>query len=558
MINIPSLYSQSVNSGIIIEKDENYMNINEKKIINKIPNNIKSMVYRTTIFSSKKNYFPLCEIEKYFCKECNSIPVISLKNEKNNIYYDIYVNCYCDNGHQQKIKLNEFLKKNTKKEFISKNDSNNDNFITKIKEKINSFTNNMNFLQEIIRKSENSKNESIIKENIDEIKHLFKYYKELNELEKNLTSLLLNTYQIKNLDLKNKRNIHQVLNFNENYIDLNLNETQIFSLLLSYLKNPQNFCLKANENIYEQMEIKYHNKDLFMNEIKSLDKYKLKARIKQDINTIILFNEDIIILSTMNKSIVFYNLEENKIIEKILEIKQINDVIKLNDNLIIYNIENIIKICKISISPFSYQTIQNLYSHNLKINKIINFFNGFITCSEDGYFKIFERVNYEFEEIKNIKAHDNGITSILLAKDNKIVTVSHKDKKIKLFQSNNLLNFIDDIICKNNKNCLFNILQNSILLYGIYNLFLINLNNFIIQEKIDVLICSVNVSSNSILAGDKFGEIIQYIIINENDNRINLKNVIPFHNCEINYITQFDDYIISSSIDGDVQILKYQ
>jgi hypothetical protein len=121
-----------------------------------------------------------------------------------------------------------------------------------------------------------------------------------------------------------------------------------------------------------------------------------------------------------------------------------------------------------------------------------------------------------------------------------------------------LLNFIDDIICKNNKNCLFNILQNSILLYGIYNLFLINLNNFIIQEKIDVLICSVNVSSNSILAGDKFGEIIQYIIINENDNRINLKNVIPFHNCEINYITQFDDYIISSSIDGDVQILKYQ
>ena len=36
------------------------------------------------------------------------------------------------------------------------------------------------------------------------------------------------------------------------------------------------------------------------------------------------------------------------------------------------------------------------------------------------------------------------------------------------------------------------------------------------------------------------------------------KNMLKIHENKINYIIQFNDYIISSSIDGNIQILFFQ
>ena len=489
--------------------------------------------------------------QKYFCSECSSFPLLSLKYENTEKFYDLKIKTYCENNHESKINIKDFLSKNTKNEITENKNPYFDNKIyNNIKEKIKVFTINLNLLKEI----------GILLENkIKELNQLIKSYIELNDLEINFTNLLLENYKNENLNEKYSNNILESLNFNDNFLELNpLDDIQLIDYLFFYLNRTNSCFLKPKDNDIQSYLNYSTNSNESCNDMRNLQNYKLKQKLNQKIKKILFLNSNIILM--INKSIIFYDIDSNKTIFEINENGNINDIIKLDDNLIVYNVDNIIKINKIDLSLAKNNIIQSINSHKLPINKIINSENGFITCSKDKTFKIFNLdINKKYKEIQSIEAHNNDITSILLHNNDQIITASHIEKTVKLFK-NKIIKTLN-LVCNNSRDCLFNLNQNTILIQGIDNLYLINGDNFTIDKEINTL--NINISYISIydiyiLMGDSSGNLIQYINKNK-DVFKNEKSVITLSENDniINFITQLNDLIIVSFINEEIQILKF-
>ena len=563
---ISSIFSNEINSlkkennnlkNIINENNKHKLNleneisslknaINELKLQleqNNSNNNILSSLDENSIIMNKNNNnHIITSYKKYYCTKCNQIPLLYFTYNKNEQYYDLLINYKCKNNHEDKLKISKFLNKNIKEEYYGNKKSNYDiNLYNKIKEKIESFSNNIKLIKIIGKKYE---------QKINELNKLIKYYEELNNLEINFTNLLLDTYKNENLDNNIEENIIQILNFNDNYFKYrNLNDMQLLENLFIYLKKTNNFFLKSN--IYQNSSVSTNNTS-FIEENEDLNQYDLKLTIKENnINKILILNEDIIIMISNHNSIIFYNINENKKILEMKESKIINDIIKLNDNLIVYNIEKKIKILNINSNNYKIIDTWDL------INKIINYDNGFIITQFDTFI-IFKYNNKKYEEIKKIKLNNKEITSIISFHNNKIITISYEDSNMRLFESFNNTQSLK-IICNKSKDCLYFIEPFYIILYGIEILYLINANDLIIINQINNFILSfIHISNNNILISDDYGNLFKYILNKLNKDFMEYKYNITTHNQKINYITQSDNYIISSSIDGQIQILKHK
>ena len=563
---ISSIFSNEINSlkkennnlkNIINENNKHKLNleneisslknaINELKLQleqNNSNNNILSSLDENSIIINKNNNnHIITSYKKYYCTKCNQIPLLYFTYNKNEKYYDLLINYKCKNNHEDKLKISKFLNKNIKEEYYGNKKSNYDiNLYNKIKEKIESFSNNIKLIKIIGKKYE---------QKINELNKLIKYYEELNNLEINFTNLLLDTYKNENLDNNIEENIIQILNFNDNYFKYrNLNDMQLLENLFIYLKKTNNFFLKSN--IYQNSSVSTNNTS-FIEENEDLNQYDLKLTIKENnINKILILNEDIIIMISNHNSIIFYNINENKKILEMKESKIINDIIKLNDNLIVYNIEKKIKILNINSNNYKIIDTWDL------INKIINYDNGFIITQFDTFI-IFKYNNKKYEEIKKIKLNNKEITSIISFHNNKIITISYEDSNMRLFESFNNTQSLK-IICNKSKDCLYFIEPFYIILYGIEILYLINANDLIIINQINNFILSfIHISNNNILISDDYGNLFKYILNKLNKDFMEYKYNITTHNQKINYITQSDNYIISSSIDGQIQILKHK
>ena len=509
---------------------------------NNSKNNIISVIeeFNNSIINKKYNNNIITSYKKYYCTKCNQIPLLYLTYSKNENYYDLLINYKCKNNHENKLKISKFLNKNIKEEYYGNKNNNYDiNLYNKMKEKIELFSNNIKLIK-IIGKTYEKK--------INELNQLIKYYEELNNLEINFTNLLLDTYKNENLDNNIEENIIQLLNFNDNYFKYqNLNDMQLLDNLFIYLNKTNNFFLKPN--IYQNNSISTTNTS-FNDDNEDLNQYDLKLTIKENnINKILILNDYIIIMISNHNSIIFYNINENK---KILEMKEsniINDIIKLNDNFIVYNNEKNIKI--LNINSYTYDKIVT----SELINKIINYENGFIITQFD-YFTIFKYNIDKYEEIKKIKSNNKEITSIISFHNNKIITISYEDSNMKLFESFNNTKSLK-IICNNSKDCLYFIEPFYILLYGIETLYLINSNDLIIINKINNFILSfINIYNNNIIISDDYGNLIKYTLNKLNQDFMQFKYNISTDNAKINYITQSNNYIISYSIDGQIKIFR--
>ena len=509
---------------------------------NNSKNNIISVIeeFNNSIINKKYNNNIITSYKKYYCTKCNQIPLLYLTYSKNENYYDLLINYKCKNNHENKLKISKFLNKNIKEEYYGNKNNNYDiNLYNKTKEKIELFSNNIKLIKIIGQKYE---------QKISELNKLIKYYEELNNLEINFTNLLLDIYKNENLDNNIEENIIQLLNFNDNYFKYqNLNDMQLLDNLFIYLNKTNNFFLKPN--IYQNNSISTTNTS-FNDDNEDLNQYDLKLTIKENnINKILILNDYIIIMISNHNSIIFYNINENK---KILEMKEsniINDIIKLNDNFIVYNNEKNIKI--LNINSYTYDKIVT----SELINKIINYENGFIITQFD-YFTIFKYNIDKYEEIKKIKSNNKEITSIISFHNNKIITISYEDSNMKLFESFNNTKSLK-IICNNSKDCLYFIEPFYILLYGIETLYLINSNDLIIINKINNFILSfINIYNNNIIISDDYGNLIKYTLNKLNQDFMQFKYNISTDNAKINYITQSNNYIISYSIDGQIKIFR--
>ena len=438
---------------------------------NNTKNNIISAIEEFNNLIIKKNNNNnniITSYKKYYCTKCNKIPLLYLKYNKNEKYYDLLINYRCKNNHEDKLKISKFLNKNIKEEYYGNKKSNYDiNLYNKIKEKIESFSNNIKLIKIIGKKYE---------QKIKELNKLIKYYEELNNLEINFTNLLLDTYKNENLDNNIEENIIQILNFNDNYFKYrNLNDMQLLENLFIYLKKTNNFFLKSN--IYQNSSVSTNNTS-FIEENEDLNQYDLKLTIKENnINKILILNEDIIIMTSIHNSIIFFNINENKKIYEIKESKIINDIIILKNNFIVYNVEKIIKI--FNITSYYCQIIDTCI---FTINKIINYDDGFI-ITQFNSFKIYKYNINKYIGIKNIKSNNKEITSIISFHNNKIITISHEDNNMKLYESLNNTKSLK-IICNNSKDCICFVEPYYILVYGNEILYLINSNDLIIINQI--------------------------------------------------------------------------
>ena len=489
---------------------------------------------------------------KICCSDCSSYPLLSMKYESTENFYDLKIKTYCENNHESKVNIKDFLSKNIKSEISENTNTHFDvKIYNNIKEKINAFTNNLNLIKEI---------GIIIDKQVKELNQLIKSYVDLNNLEINFTNLLLENYKYGNLNEKYSHNIIELLNFNDNFLEQNyLDDMQLFDYLFFYLNRTKNCFLKENGCDFQSCLNSSTNSNESYNDIKNLQNYKLQTKFNQKIKKILFLNSDVILM--INQSIIFYDIKSNKNIFEIKENGNINDIIKLNNNLIVYNVDNIIKINNIDLSLSSNKIIQTINSHKLTINKIINSQNGFITCSKDNTFKIFSLdLKKDYKEIQSTKAHNKEITSILLYNNDNIITASHKEKMVKLFKLKIIK--ILNLICNDSRDCLFNLNQNTILIQGIDTLYLVNGDFFTIEKEINTMninISYINIYDNFILMGDSSGNLIQYIN-KGNDVLKKEKSVITLcdNDNKINFITQLNDYIIVSLINGEIQILKYE
>ena len=465
--------------------------------------------------NSENNDAPSCTLNQIEnvkrCNQCNKIPLIELI-ERNNEYYIKY---NCENGHKDEINLEYYL--NNNKNSLNKIDC----FECKKKQENNflRFSYCINCKQVlcnncIFNHVENqhqyiplSRYDSTCLEHNQYFDH---YCKNCN---KNICLLCLNNHQQHNIILlsqifinddylqiiKNKENdIFKIKNIKNEIIEelkkqikliediylkyeknMNLLSCLINNLMNTYIYekklNNYNYEIIENlkliekikfpiidfgncKNIYEKSEkfISFYNKE--DNKINDNNKINIKKfnilnnKIsntlnyhKDAVNQIILLKDGRIASSSNDKSIIIYNKEDYSIQ---LQIKNLDsyvyNIIQGSNDYIFASIENgTISIFKLT-SLTSYQNIQNIKAHNNHVRKIIELKDGrYVSCSYDKTIKIWKFNNNELILDKTLN-QDNQISSIMELKENEIISTPNGNSSI-IFWNINELKIISQI-----------------------------------------------------------------------------------------------------------------
>lgn len=289
--------------------------------------------------------------------------------------------------------------------------------------------------------------------------------------------------------------------------------------------------------------------------IKKLETYTFSEK---EINNIILLNDGRLSLSCWYEGNIFI-FDKNFDIEIKFKVRTINYYTQLsNDNLIICGYQKIY-IYKIGVK--SLQLLEELHEHYDEVFKVIELNNkNLITCSKDGFIRIWQFLNDKYISIKKIYFCEDYKMDMVKTDDNKLIISAHGHRIINFFDMNNnfsLLTKINDIIAFN-----LNIIHN-ILFIGTYNgLYLINLKNckksylfenykyiksILPLKNGNILIgCHIekNNNSNNSNFKDWSGYIIEYKY--ENDNLNKIRAIKTNHTNVIKGIFQLKENIILS------------
>ena len=274
----------------------------------------------------------------------------------------------------------------------------------------------------------------------------------------------------------------------------------------------------------------YCLKILNNNKIGFITNYSLKIFNLQ------LFKEELTIKDPLNQFLYCEQLKDGNIIlssnRSIMNLYQIND--------------------------FKINNIQTIKGHLKPVIKIIELFNNnLISLSLDLTMKIWKKdLNNVYVNISSI-FYNNKINDVYEFKPNYIITDNinnsisiwdlKKEIKIDTLNNINVNSYINNY---------FLTINNLILNCGRNYIYLIDLNSFRLLQSIknnvnNLTICKFD--NNSFLIGNNKGEIIQYNLINNNIQLIEIKK--NAHNDYINNIIKLNDYIfISCGNDGILKI----
>ena len=581
--------------------------------------------------NSENNDAPSCTLNQIEnvkrCNQCNKIPLIELI-ERNNEYYIKY---NCENGHKDEINLEHYLKNNKNSlnkidcfECKKKQENNFLRFCYCINCKqvlcINCITSHTDKQHQI---NYLSRYDSTCLEHNQYFAH---YCKNCN---KNICLLCLNNHQQHNIILlsqifinddylqtiKNKeKDIFKIKNIKNEIIEelkkqikliediylkyeknMNLLSCLINNLMNTYIYekklNNYNYEIIENlkliekikfpiidfgncKNIYEKSEkfISFYN---IKEDNKINDNNKIKENIKKfnilnnkisntlnyhtdSVNQIILLKDGRIASSSNDNSIIIYNKEDYSIQ---LQIKNLDsyvyNIIQGSNGYIFASLySGTISIFKLT-SLTSYQNIQNIKAHNNAVNKIIELKDGrYVSCSYDKTIKIWKFNNNELILDKTLN-QDNSISSIMELKENEIISTPYGNSSIIFWNINELkiISQINQIECRGVWNIISKLLNDIIIVGGTKYIYLINNYNLINKIEINSNCYSVcYLYDGSILTGHKNGYIKQWDL---NNNELKLIGEKKVHDDRIRVISQLkNDLILSGSEDNKINIYK--
>ena len=536
----------------------------------------------------------------FYCKKCNSIPLIQIVPKEKDI--EIFCMCKCN---KKLLKYDTFMKnyyktnfdyskisdKNIFKEYIEK-----DPLYSSINDKkeinLEKLNTDFNFVIEKISDYNLELKTKIIWLLNNKISEIEKIYKqnEINNIKlQNIIRTLISNYKSNKKNSSNLKNLQYNTNFNfgyknETYNKLNfdknfLNLESLVNNVSNYLRS--NFILSSyNEQIHTIKTFYNHSKE---------------------VTSIIEVKPEILAASSLDNYIILLNLEKKKSIYKFIAHNNgVNKLLKINQNMISCGGDNKIKIWpKIDDKNLDLVNCERNYSLNTEelsiapinsydfkepILNIIKIDNDYLlghSCKniylikydiiEDNCFD----TNNENKKLLDIKFNIEGTSSLDNIKDvikikNKNLIVVYSSFKLTLLSYPQLKIISEIKVDNDHKNSLIELDENEILFAGRNSLNIININKFKIKLKVehyDKINYLFKLKDDTILIGTKNGIKRMNIKYSEDISLINKIYNITTGYYQINipppeiytYLYEFlDGRLAICSSYGNIKICKFK
>ena len=353
------------------------------------------------------------------------------------------------------------------------------------------------------------------------------------------------------------------------------------------MENNNNLITKLKNEINSLKTILYSKK------ISNYFQFKSINNQTNNINCLLLLNDKKHFASaSCDKTIKIYYFFDNKFKEKLTINEHKHFVLYLsqmkNKNILSSSHDKCIKIIKINDEFNSYEVLFNIFGHKISVckafemefyNKNNNNYNNLISCSLDKTIKIWNFIDNNYKEEFELLS-ENYIRDVIEINEKEIVSSFNNGIIFWDLNNKNKLCVIDNILCTPWNQILKLILNKKFLVVGGKNLYLIQIEKHILIKSyfIENSVFSIKIFNDMFLfTGDEKGNLLQWIIKNDENDNINLilfdkkqyahtdgirdlifvknNNFNNFNNENNNFNNNnFDDYDIFSC--GDDKLIK--
>ena len=301
---------------------------------------------------------------------------------------------------------------------------------------------------------------------------------------------------------------------------------------------------------------------MILNNFSDYKLYKSISFHKDSINCLIILYDKRLCSCSDDQKINIYNKETYNIDFIISEfnddIYHLNQTSIKNNNILIACSFELIKLFEIN--NYSYKRIQMIENFVGWVYKSIELNNNKLaTCGAEKKIKIWEKHNDKYVNTLTINNFD-WIEDILEYDNNKIISSSALNNEINFWdlENNIILASIKDIESTEWNNNLNKLNDLIILVNGKEFLYLINYKTFELVNKIKTEFqnyCNLKLNNNSVLIGDKKGNISEYKYDETNKIlNLNLINKNSHKGCIFSIILFNNKEIISASEDKTIKI----
>ncbi len=297
------------------------------------------------------------------------------------------------------------------------------------------------------------------------------------------------------------------------------------------MENNNNLITKLKNEINSLKSILYSKK------ISNFFQFKSINNQTNNINCLLLLNDKKHFASaSCDKTIKIYYFFDNKFKEKLTINEHKHFVLYLtqmkNKNILSSSHDKCIKIIKLNNEFNSYEVLFNIFGHKISVCKAFemefynkkNINNNLISCSLDKTIKIWNFIDNNYKEEFELLS-ENYIRDVIEINENEIVSSFNNGIIFWDLNNKNKLCVIDNILCTPWNQILKLILNKKFLVVGGKNLYLIQIEKHILIKSyfIENSVFSIKIFNDMFLfTGDEKGNLLQWIIKNDENDNINL------------------------------------